>query len=133
MNLKRYRNELIVLSACLLMAAGFIYKHVQISSQAQSASSAREAVSELKEVIALKKIWGDKKISKKVDTLKTLVPGAKVEWSKKGKKLTATYKGLTSKELNRLVSKLLSLAVVITELNIKKTDTSYYVEFKCKW
>ncbi len=133
MNLKRYQNELIAVLAFLLMLTGFVYKNAQLASQAQSAASAREAVSELKEVIALKKVWADKKTSQKIDKLKTLVPASKITWSKKGKKVTAVYKGLNAKELNKLVSKLLSLPVMITELDIKKTDATYHVEFKCKW
>jgi len=133
MNLKRYQNELIVLLAFLLLVTGFVYKSTQLALQAENAASAREAVSELKEVIALKKIWADKKISQKVDKLKILIPASKVSWSKKGKKVTAVYKGVNAKELNKLVSRLLSLPVVITKLDIKKTDATYHVEFKCKW
>ena len=133
MSLKRYQNELIVLLAFLLMLVAFLYKNGQISSQTENAVNSRYALSELKEIIALKKVWGDKKTSKRVEKLKELVPKSKVVWTKKGKKVTAVYEELSSKELNKLISKILSLAVVITQLDIKKTGSSYRVELKCKW
>ncbi|TET87534.1 MAG: hypothetical protein E3J96_05240 [Sulfurovum sp.] len=133
MSLKRYQNELVVLLAFLLMLGAFLYKNGQISSQAEHAITTKQAVSDFKEIVALKKIWADKKISKKVAELEKLIPPSKVTWSKKGKKLTAIYEGLSSTELNKLISKILNLAVVIRQLDIKKTGSSYHVEFKCKW
>lgn len=133
MNLKRYQNELAVLLAFLLMLGALFYKNGQISSQTDDVLSAKQAVSDFREIIILKKIWADKKTSQKVEKLKELIPASKVTWSKKSKKVTAVYEGLTSKELNKLISKILNLAIVIRELNIKKTASTYHVEFKCKW
>ncbi len=133
MSLKRYQNELVALLALLLMMGAFLYKNGQISSQAEEAITTKQAVSDFKEIVTLKKIWADKNIDKKVEKLKELIPASKVTWSKKSKKVTAVYEGLSSKELNRLISKILNLAVVITQLDIKKTASSYHVEFKCKW
>ena len=133
MSLKRYQNELVVLLAFLLMLMAFLYKNGQISSRAEGAASGKHAVSEFKEIVALKKVWADKKISKKVEKLKELIPSSKVKWSKKSRKVTAVYEELSSKELNKLISKILSLAVVIIQLDIEKTGSTYHVEFKCKW
>ena len=133
MNLKRYQNELVVFLAFFLMLGALLYKNGQISSQEENRSSRKQEISDFKEIIALKKIWADKKTSKKVEKLKTLIPASKVTWSKKSKKVTAVYKGLTSKELNKLISKILNLAIVIRQLDIKKTGSTYDVEFKCKW
>ena len=133
MSLKRYQNELVVLLAFLLMLGAFLYKNGQISSQSKDIATTKQAVSDFKEIVALKKIWADKKTSKKVEKLKELIPASKVKWSKKSKKVTAVYEGLSSKELNKLISKILSLAVEIRQLDITKTGSSYHVEFKCKW
>lgn len=130
---KRYQNELIALVAFVLMFGGYGYKYAQISSQAETMAGVKHSVGEIKEVIALKKIWADKKTGKKIDKLQTLIPAAKVKWSHKGKKLTATYKGLTATELNKLVTKILNLPVEIKKLKIQKIASSYAVEFKCKW
>ncbi|PTB83599.1 hypothetical protein C9926_02050, partial [Sulfurovum lithotrophicum] len=82
---------------------------------------------------ALKKVWGDKKITKKVEKLKAIVPPSKVKWSRKGKKLTASFQNLSASELNRIVIKVLNLAVEIQKLEVKKTGTTYQMELKCKW
>lgn len=133
MTWKRYQNELIVLAAFVLMFGGYLYKQVQSSSQEAYAVGTKYAVAELKEVIALRKIWSDKKIPQKVANLEKIISPSKVKWSNKSKKLTAVYSGLTDDELNKLVTKILNLPVEIKKLNIQKTNSSYHVEFKCKW
>ena len=130
---KRYQNELIVLIAFVLMLGGYLYKNVQISTQSEMSANVNRSVGELKEVIALQKIWSDKKTTKKVDRLQSVVPQNKVKWSSKNKKLTASYKGLTTTEVNTLVTSILKLPVEIQKLKIQKLATSYDVEFKCKW
>jgi hypothetical protein len=129
--LKRYKNELIVGFALLLLLIALIYKQGVVSSQADT--SAGTSLQELKEVIALKKVWGDKKTTKKVDKLKTIVSPSKVKWSKKSKKLTVSFLNLSNQELNRVIVKIMNLAVEIQKLEVKKLDASYQVEFKCKW
>lgn len=130
---KRYQNELIALIAFVLMLSGYGYKNAQVSSQTQNMAAAQHSVQEIKEVIALKKIWSDKKTSKKVEKLQTLIPASKVKWSNKSKKVTANYKSLTATELNTLVTKILNLPVEIQKLKVQKIASSYDVEFKCKW
>jgi hypothetical protein len=129
--LKRYKNELIVGVALLLLLVSLIYK--QGVTAGQSDASAGTSLQELKEVIALKKVWGDKKTTKKVDKLKTIVSPSKVKWSKKSKKLTASFSNLTNQELNGVIVKIMNLAVEIQKLEVKKQGVAYQVEFKCKW
>jgi hypothetical protein len=133
MNWKQYQNELIVLAAVVLMLFAYMYKHNQVTSQAQQAQSTKHSIEELKEVIALKKVWADKKTSKKVIKLEKLIPASKVKWSKKSKKVTATYTGLSANELNKLTTNILNLPVVVRLLDVEKTGSNYNVEFKCKW
>jgi len=133
MNWKKYQNELIVLIAFMFMFMGYVYKHTQVSSGRESAVESRLALEEIKEVIALKKIWSDKKTTQKVNKLQTLIPENKMKWNKKSKKVTASYKGLSDKELNTLVTKILNLPIAIKKLHIKNVATSYDVEFKCQW
>ena len=130
---KRYQNELFVLFAFVLMLSGYAYKNSQRSTQLEQRSGANSSLTEIKEVIALKKIWSDKKTTQKIKKLQTLIPESKVMWRSKSKKLTASYKGLTAKELNALVTKILNLAVEIQKLEVKNIASSYDVEFKCKW
>jgi hypothetical protein len=133
MNWKSYKNELIVAASLILMLSALLYKNNQISSRSQEMLSTRHSVREFRELLALQKTWANKNISKKVDKLEKIVSGSKVKWSKKGKKLTARYKDLSPKELNKLIANILSTAVQIQELKIKRNNSSYDVEFKCKW
>ena len=128
---KAYKNEIIVGVACLLLLIAFVYKQGKVSGQTDT--SANTALQELKEVISLKKIWGDKKTTKKVDKLKAIVAPSKVKWRKKSKKLTASFRNLNNQELNRVMVKMMNLAVEIQRLEVKKLGGSYQVEFKCKW
>jgi len=133
MNIKRYINEILVALSLLLLIGAYFYKNHQVSTQTEQVTEVKRSLSELKEVVALKKIWGDKKIGKKVESLKTIVPASKVKWSKKQNKITATYKNLSPNELNKLITKILNTPVVIRLLDIIKIDETYNVEFKCKW
>ena len=133
MNWKLYKNELIVVASLLLMLYALLYKNNQISSRTQEMLSTKHTVREFRELITLQKTWADKKVSKKVNKLEKIVPTSKVKWNKKGKKLTASYKDLDPKELNKLIINILSMAVQIQELKINRNDSSYDVEFKCKW
>lgn len=133
MNWKRYQNELMVLGAFLFMFSMYFYKQNASSSQSGENSSVAKTIVEIKEIVAHKKVWADKKISKKVEKLRTVVPVSKVKWSKKARKVTALYKALKPSELNKLISKILNTPVVIDKLDIQKTGSSYSVEFKCRW
>jgi hypothetical protein len=115
------------------MFGAYLYKSSQLSGQAENAAYLKSSAEEVKEAIALQKIWSDKKTTSNVTKLKELIPASKVKWSKKGKKVTAGYTGLTPKELNSLTTKILNLGVEIQQFKIEKTGTSYSVEFKCKW
>lgn len=133
MILKRYQNELIVLGAFLMMLFAYMYKHNHVESQVIGTTKLQNSINELKEAVALKKIWADKNIKKKIISLEMIIPSSKVVWVKKKQKVTASYKGLSASELNKLTSQILNLPIEILLLDINKIDTLYNVEFKCKW
>ena len=133
MNWKRYQNELMVLGTFFFMFSMYLYKQYAVSSQLGEQNEITQTITEIKEVVALQKVWADKKISKKVEKLKVLVPASKVKWHQKSRKVTAFYTELKPSELNRLSSKILNTPVVIEKLDIQKTGANYKVEFKCKW
>jgi len=133
MSWKRYQNEFIAISTFILMILAYMYKHNQVVSHVEESKSVTYTLEEIKEGIALKKIWTDKKINKKIEVFKIIVPSSKVSWSKKNKKITASYQGLSSNELNNLIIKILNTPVQITLLDIQKTGLTYNMEFKCKW
>lgn len=130
---KRYQNELMVGLAFLLLLIALGYKSIQTSARTEMANSIQASVAEFQELVALKKRWGDKRTSKKVDKLKTLASASKVQWQKKGKKLSVTYKGLDAKELNKVVTSILNLAIQLDKLEIMNQNGNYDLELKCKW
>jgi len=130
---ERYRNELMVLLSLLLLIFALLYKSSQTSNSIENRTVTKYAVQEFKQIIAHKKQWADKNIVKKLDKLKKVVPESKVQWKKKGKTLTAQFKGLSAKELNKVVTTILNLVVQIQVLKVKENHSSYDVEFKCKW
>ena len=119
--------------AFLLLLTAVAYKSIQTSARVEMANSIQASVTEFQEMVALKKRWGDKRTSKKVDKLKTLVAASKVKWQKKGKKLSAHYKELSARELNKVVTTLLNLAVQIDKLEIINQHGNYDLELQCKW
>jgi len=131
--LKKYRNELLIILSFVVMLGTYFYKNRKVNTGANQVAATKASIYELKEIVGLKKVWADKKISKKVDQLEKLIDVSKVKWSKKGKKLTVTYRGLTPRELNQLITKILNLAIQIDELKIEKKHSVYDVELKCKW
>ncbi len=133
MNLKQYKNELIVLFTFLLMIGAFFYKQHNIKNATDNSKKTEQSLANIKELIDLKSTWSDKQITKKVDRLKRVVSSHKVTFKRNGKKATIYFKNLQPKELDRVVNKILNLAVVIKQLEIKKSGTTYSVEFKCKW
>jgi len=133
MRLKAYKNELIVGLSFLLLLITFTYKQIHSSGQNGAISSAGIALQELKEVISLKKIWGDKKIPKKIEKLRSIAAPSKTKWHVESKKLSVSFQGLNTKEFDRLIVKIMNLPVEIQKLNIDSSGSIYNVEFKCKW
>ena len=133
MSLRRYQNELIVAAALLLFAGGWFYKYQKQTAEMEHAKEARRELIEVKRLIALKKIWADPKTTKKIDMLKHSVTASKVTWQKSAKKLHAVFAGLSAREVNTVVTKILNLPVQIKQLDINKSGNSYRVECTCKW
>jgi len=133
MSWQHYRNELIVVASLLFALVAFGYKMKQRSATVEVSQAMETEIATLREIDSLKKIWADKRISEKLDRVRTLIPSSKVKWQKKGKKLTAVFSELKASEINTLVTKFLNIAVQIEFLKIKKRGRSYSMEIRCKW
>jgi len=133
MMLGRYRNELIVAAAIVFALGGYLYKKSILTHIEQTVQQEREEVAQIEEAASLKTLWGDKKIAKRIEVLHTIVPEDKIKWSKKGKKLTATYSNLKPSELNKVMAKLLNLPLQLTYFKLHKEGQTYQLEVKCKW
>jgi hypothetical protein len=131
---KRYQHELIVLAALLLMVVAYFYKSSSINRLGSVKMEVAQSSAEVGEIIALKKQWGDPKLTKKVEKIKKGITPDKIKkFTVKSKKLTASFRGLSDKEMNSIMIKLENIAVQINKLSVKHQDNGYTMEFTCKW
>ena len=134
MNIEQYKIEIILASSFLLMIITFIYKSTSYSTMQTSTIETRLDNQEITRVIALKKLWGDKKLTKKVDNIKSGISQAKIkEFKKKNKKLRASFQDLSIKELNKVIKTVTNLAISVIKLDIKQSGEKYKIELRCKW
>ncbi len=131
---KRYRNEFIVLIVFVLMLAASLYKNSAADELDVVNSEMKIAMVEIGEIIALKEQWGNDKLTKEINKVKKGITTEKIKlFSVKSKKLTASFVGLSDKEMNGIVLKLENIAVQISKLDIKLKNENYNMEIKCKW
>ena len=131
---KRYHNEFIVLIVFVLMLTASLYKNSAADRLDVVDGEMKIAMVEIGEIIALKKQWGNDNLTKKIDKVKKGIATEKIKlFSVKSKKLTASFVGLSDKEMNGIVLKLENIAVQISKLDIKRKNESYNMEIKCKW
>jgi hypothetical protein len=133
MTLKAYKHELMILMSLLVLFLAFFYKQNMILKQNSQGSESIVALQDIKESIALKALWGDKKMTKTIETLKHGISPSKFKWTKRSKKLSATFTNISAKNLNAVLKKVMNLAVEIQLLNITKSSETYTMELKCKW
>ncbi len=131
---KRYQNELIVLIALLLMLTAYFYKHNQAKRVDETKKEVSLSLGELGEIIALKNQWGDPELSNKIKKIEKSVDKKNIKsFTIKNKKLTASLSGLSSKEMNKIITILENTAVQIINLKVTNIEGEYSMEFKCKW
>jgi hypothetical protein len=135
MTLKRFKNELIILLSLVFVLFAFGYKQQSKTYLNHEKETLTKNIVEIGTVGELKKLWGDKKIGKKLNFFKTIVAKDKVKsFEKRSRKMTASYQNLTVKELNTITKKLFKTPVQITKLSIQESGKEQYtMEFKCKW
>jgi hypothetical protein len=119
--------------AVLLMVIAFFYRHTQRDRMAEINQQMAKEIAVLQETVSMKKIWDDKKAVQKLDRIKTLVPDSKLKWQKRGKKLIAKFSDMLPSEVNKVVTKMLNIAVQIESLKIEKSGERYTMEITCKW
>ncbi len=130
---KRYQNEVIVLVAFVLMTVGYLYKSSSANSLDRVKAEVALSASEVGEIIALKKQWGNEKLTESVNKMNlNIAPGKIKQFSIKSKKLQASYRGLSDKEMNGIILKLQNIAVQIIKLGVKRQGDNYNVELGVK-
>ena len=134
MNIEQYKFEIVLISSFLLMIMTFIYKSTSYSTMQSDTIESKIENQEINRVIALKELWGDKKLTKKVNSIKQGVSQAKIkEFKNRSKKLKASFQDLSINELNTIIKKVTNLAISVIKLDIKYRDEKYRLELKCKW
>ncbi len=132
--IERYRNEIIILAAAILLIISVIYKHNSISKLENARNETRVSVKEIDESKRLKSLWYAKGMKSKLNKLRKKVDSAKVvKFSIERKKVTIRLKNLRSRELNIFMNELAKLPVRISTLNISKAPKGYELECLCKW
>ena len=131
---KRYQNEAIVLLAFVLMLAGYLYKSSSAHNLERVKAEVVLSATDIGEIIALKKQWGNDKLTESVKRMNlNIAPNKIKQFSVKSKKLQASYRGLSDKEMNGIILKLQNIAVQIVKLGVKRQSESYNMEIVCKW
>ena len=131
---KRYQNEAIVLLAFIVMTAGYLYKSNSADSLDRVKSEVALSATEIGEIIVLKKQWSSEKLTESVNKINLNIAPDKIkQFGIKSKKLQASYRELSDKEMNGIILKLQNIAVQIIKLDVKRQGNSYTMEIVCKW
>jgi len=133
--LKRFANELTIILVTMFAVYALFYK-ISISKVfTQKQQEIKESIYEVNRVIKLKKFWDRKDLSKKINSLKSVVNSKKVLiFKKRSKSIQAKYKNLTPKELNSILKIVVRNPFQIKNLNIKReSKESYSMELLCRW
>jgi type II secretory pathway pseudopilin PulG len=130
---KRYQNELMVVAALLFALLAYSYKSSQRTAMAEANQQMAKEVALFQETVSLKKIWGDKRIASRLESIRKLIPAAKVKWQKKGRKLTVNFSDLKASEVNTVVTKFLNIPVQLEAMKVQKRGDNYTMEIRCKW
>jgi hypothetical protein len=135
MTLQRYKNEIILLITLLFAIFAFFYKLSANTYVAENKENIQKTTSEIRAIDAYKSQWDGKSMGGKVKIFKTLVEASKVKsFTKKAKKLVASYEDLTANELNKINNKLLNIPVQIVHLKVTESSKNKFsMEFTCKW
>jgi len=133
MKLKRYQNELMLVAAVLFLIAALMYKQAQRGRMSEVNQEMAKEIAVFQETINLKKVWDDKRIPQKLEAIQKLVPASKIKWQKKGKKLTVRFTDMLPSEINKVVTKMLNIAIQLESIKVEKSGKHYTMEIKCKW
>ena len=135
MTLQRYKNEIILLLALLFALFAFFYKLSASSYVEENKATIQQQIAEIRAIDNYKTQWEGKGMANKVKVFKNIVDASKVQaFTKKSKKLVASYVNLTASELNKVSDKLINIPVQITTFKVTESSKNIFsMEFTCKW
>ncbi len=130
----RFRNELILLVALLVMIAGIAYRYTLSSRLDATVRTSQQAAREVREIAILKQVWGTQGIQGKVAKLRELLPAARIKtFDQKKSELRAVFSGLNGAELNTIATALGESPLRIRTMSILRSGQTYTVRCRCTW
>ncbi len=131
---KKYINELIILGALIFMIIGYSYKNIQTDKLYTVKSESYKSINDITQIVGLKNHWDNKKIKEKISKIKKNLSTNNIKsFNLKSRKLTAIFKNLSSKQMNKVIIHLENTAVQIILIQVTFKDKKYKMEIKCKW
>lgn len=129
----RFKNEIMVIAAVLFAVSALGYKHMQRTSAYEQKHQLLQEIETFQKVASLKQQWNAGDTHKKLDAVHTMFANSVLFWKKQGRKLSASFGGLSAKQLGTLMTKLFNIPVQIDRIHIEKKGDTYQMEFSCKW
>ncbi len=128
-------KNIIALAIGLLLLIGSIFYSVTMKrSYEKSLQEAKTEVKEITTVASLQRLWKAKGEIKKINTILQTVPSSKKAGiSVKRSKATLSFKNLTDKELNKILTKLAMQPIQFKSLKILRSGENYSMECLCVW
>ena len=131
---KKYINELFILGALVFMIIGYSYKNIQIDKLYTVKSESSKSINDITQIVGLKDHWDNKTIKNKISKIKNNLSKNNIKsFELKSRKLTAIFKNLSSKQMNKAIINLENTAVQIILIKVTLKDKKYKMEIKCKW
>ena len=131
--MNKYKNELIVFSLLVILLFSILYKNNSYRNIEEGYLNAKKETAQIKEAKILRDRWGSKKISLKIDKMKNPVQQSKITWVKKRNKLSTKYKGLSIKEVNKVLTSILNSPIQIKTLRVIRKNSIYNIDLEGKW
>lgn len=132
--IRKYKNEIILLSGIVMLVAGVIYQWQMSASLDRSIREISDTKREISETITLQKVWSTKGIKQKLSQLHATMPPSKIKtYAQKKSKLTIELHDLASNELNKISTKIASIPLRIKEFSVLRDGDQYTLKCRCTW
>ena len=130
----RFRNELILLVAVLVLIAGIVYRYTRESQLDSVVLRNHQASQQIREIAILKQVWGTKGIRAKITKIREALPAARIKtFDLKKSELRAVFSGLSGAEINTVTTQIGESPLRIRSLSILRSGKTYTVRCRCTW
>ncbi len=128
------KKEFLLIGAVAILIFSIFYKASSYSNFVKSLDEIRVQEEKIATIGELKKSWKNSKIKIRLDAIKKYLPKQSVKsFSKKKRKLKASFVKLNPKIYNKLIKDIWNLKVKIIKFKSKVVDEKYEVNLECSW